>query len=227
MTLRKNDDAGQAFPIYITVVAGLLFLAFAYFAVGQAAVSKNGAQGAADAAALAAAQEARDELKPDMLLKALLSGQTLDDFLNGNPPGAAAGCFAAGRFAGENDAELVGGAEGCSSLPGWRNGFSVKVRTLKPIGDSLVDGTETRKPTAKATAVIESRCDFVPDEPEAPDEGDEGDTGGDPPAGQDDEGAEKPPRGSFHCDFGILPLDPESDDPFPDLADLFSVRLDD
>lgn len=44
------------------MVAGLLFLAFAYFAVGQAAVNRNGAQTAADAAALAAAQETRDGL---------------------------------------------------------------------------------------------------------------------------------------------------------------------
>ena len=62
MRRRSPRDDGQAFPIYITVVGGLLFLAFAYFAVGQAAVNRNGAQTAADAAALAAAQEARDQL---------------------------------------------------------------------------------------------------------------------------------------------------------------------
>jgi hypothetical protein len=41
---RRYGDAGQAFPIYIVVVGGLLFLAFAYFAVGQAAANRNGAQ---------------------------------------------------------------------------------------------------------------------------------------------------------------------------------------
>lgn len=62
MPPRRYSDAGQAFPIYITVVAGLLFLAFAYLAVGQAAVNRGGAQTAADAAALAAAQDTRDQL---------------------------------------------------------------------------------------------------------------------------------------------------------------------
>jgi len=62
MPPRGRGDAGQAFPIYITVVAGLLFLAFAYLAVGQAAANRNGAQTAADAAALAAAQDTRDQL---------------------------------------------------------------------------------------------------------------------------------------------------------------------
>ncbi|WP_194292244.1 pilus assembly protein TadG-related protein [Streptomyces jumonjinensis] len=37
------------------MVAGLLFLALAFFAVGQAGASRNGTQSGADAAALAAA----------------------------------------------------------------------------------------------------------------------------------------------------------------------------
>jgi hypothetical protein len=40
----ERADAGQAFPIYITVVAGLLFLALAYLAVGQAAATRSEAQ---------------------------------------------------------------------------------------------------------------------------------------------------------------------------------------
>ena len=59
---RRYGDAGQAFPIYITVVGGLLFLALAYFAVGQATVNRGGAQTAADAASLAAAQYVRYHL---------------------------------------------------------------------------------------------------------------------------------------------------------------------
>jgi len=42
------------------VIAGLLFLAFAFFAVAQAGTVRNGGQSAADAAALAAAQDDRD-----------------------------------------------------------------------------------------------------------------------------------------------------------------------
>ncbi|MEK8172388.1 hypothetical protein NKH77_33525 [Streptomyces sp. M19] len=37
---RRAQDAGQAFPIYITAVAGLLFLALAFFAVGQAGATR-------------------------------------------------------------------------------------------------------------------------------------------------------------------------------------------
>ncbi|MFE7120718.1 pilus assembly protein TadG-related protein, partial [Streptomyces sp. NPDC057654] len=59
---RALGDAGQAFPIYITAVVGILFLALAFFAVGQAGAKKNGAQTAADASALAAAQDYRDQL---------------------------------------------------------------------------------------------------------------------------------------------------------------------
>jgi len=33
----KFDDRGQALPVYLTVMGVLLFLMFAYFAVGQAA----------------------------------------------------------------------------------------------------------------------------------------------------------------------------------------------
>lgn len=64
MTAKPRGDAGQAFPIYVVMVAGLLFLAFAFFAVGKASATRNEAQGAADAAALAAAQDARDTLGP-------------------------------------------------------------------------------------------------------------------------------------------------------------------
>lgn len=71
---RHRSDQGQAFPIYIAMVAGLLFLAFAFFAVGKASVTRNGAQGAADAAALAAAQQARDEIGPAFLGVLLLPG---------------------------------------------------------------------------------------------------------------------------------------------------------
>ncbi|MEK8144688.1 pilus assembly protein TadG-related protein [Streptomyces sp. M10(2022)] len=62
------------------MVVGLLFLAFAFFAVGQASATRNGAQGAADAAALAAAQDARDGMRLPFLA-ALESPETLDQFL--------------------------------------------------------------------------------------------------------------------------------------------------
>ncbi len=150
---RRYGDAGQAFPIYITVVGSLLFLAFAYFAVGQAAVNRNGAQTAADAAALAAAQDRRD----------LLAGAWVNDFLDptkwqdifdGNAEEVGRSCWRAHQLAAQNDARVVGcGPEGPL-------GFTVEVETNKPVGDSIVPGTAERKSNASATAVIEPRCTF-------------------------------------------------------------------
>ncbi|WP_308692521.1 pilus assembly protein TadG-related protein [Streptomyces diastaticus] len=55
----RRLDQGQALPLFIWISGMLLFVAFAFFAFAQAAVARNGAQSAADAAALAAAQESR------------------------------------------------------------------------------------------------------------------------------------------------------------------------
>lgn len=143
------------------VVGGLLFLAFVYFAFAQAAVARNGAQSAADAAALAAAQDVRDELtegfedsiggEPDEWIEWILA--------EGNYPGL--GYDAAGRrLAGENDADLLGGIE-----LRFLNGdlaFEAHVKTHYTVGDSAIPGTENKKALAKATAVIEPRCTVAP-----------------------------------------------------------------
>ena len=153
MLPRRYDDAGQAFPIYITVVAGLLFLAFAYLAVGQAAANRNGAQTAADAAALAAAQDTRDTL----------AGQWLDvvrdptkwqDFLDGRAA-VLGGCPRAGQLAAQNDAQMLGCGGQLSDLS-----YTVEVKTDKSVGDSIVPGTENKHSTASAKAVIEPLCTF-------------------------------------------------------------------
>ncbi|MYQ43580.1 hypothetical protein GTW40_00590 [Streptomyces sp. SID4985] len=147
----RRGDTGQAFPIYITVVAGLLFLALAYLAVGQAAVNRSGAQTAADAAALAAAQDVRDQLAgawaddlldPTQWPKIFSGGVDVDD-----PCGRAA------DLAAQNDARV----ENCD-WPPLR--YTVEVTTNKTVGDSIVPGTENLKATASATAVIDSRCTF-------------------------------------------------------------------
>ncbi|MFD8369584.1 pilus assembly protein TadG-related protein [Streptomyces sp. NPDC059688] len=149
---RQNPDAGQAFPIYITVVAGLLFLAFAYLAVGQAAVNRGGAQTAADAAALAAAQKTRDQLA-DMWLDALsdpgkwqaiFEGAVGDNF-----------CPRADELAAQNKASVLDCQQATLA-------YTVEVRTDIPVGDSVVPGTANRKSTAHARAVIESLCSFPP-----------------------------------------------------------------
>ena len=132
------------------MVAGLLFLAFAYLAVGQAAVNRGGAQTAADAAALAAAQEARDQLA-GLWVDALSDPTKWTDIFEGK--GADDPCWRAEQLAAENDARLN------SCNPDLLR-YSVEVQTNKSVGDSVVPGTENIKSTKSATAVIEPLCTF-------------------------------------------------------------------
>jgi hypothetical protein len=152
---RRYGDAGQAFPIYITVVGGLLFLAFAYFAVGQAAANRNGAQTAADAAALAAAQDQRDQLAGAWLRDAF-DWTKWRDIFNGDAETLGDPCSRAHQLAASNDARVLG----CD--PTGLLGFTVEVETNKSVGESIVPGTAERRSDASATAVIESRCEFKP-----------------------------------------------------------------
>ncbi|MER6060340.1 pilus assembly protein TadG-related protein [Streptomyces sp. NPDC001792] len=148
-------DAGQAFPIYITVVAGLLFLALAYLAVGQASVNRSGAQTAADAAALAAAQNERDQLTAQWV-KALPDPAKWQDIFEGRVAFAELEpCRRAGQLAAQNDAVL----NGCFP-PGLRK-YRVDVQTSKSVGRSVVPGSEKYRSTASATAEIEPLCSFT------------------------------------------------------------------
>lgn len=146
--LRKEQ--GQAFPIYVMMVAGLLFLALAFFAVGKASALRNESQGAADAAALAAAQQARSDFGTGFL--ASLPANMLDAFLDGS---FVAPCQEAQRLADANgtDQQL------CYSTPGYlRDRVTVEVQGRKTVDSSVLPGSENRKAVAKATAVIEFRC---------------------------------------------------------------------
>ncbi|MEV5430077.1 pilus assembly protein TadG-related protein [Streptomyces sp. NPDC052701] len=151
MRWHNHGDEGQAFPIYITVVGGLLFLAFAYFAVGQAAVNRNGAQTAADAAALAAAQDTRDQLAGKWV-EDLLDPTKWEGIFEGDLPGDS--CWRAHQLAAQNDA----GVQGCDRTAPLR--YEVEVRTNKSVGNSIIPGTEDEKSRAFAAAVIERRCVF-------------------------------------------------------------------
>ncbi|MEZ7158614.1 pilus assembly protein TadG-related protein [Streptomyces sp. MAD19A] len=198
-------DTGQAFPIYITVVGGLLFLAFAYLAVGQAAANRNGAQTAADAAALAAAQERRDQLA-GAWVENLLDPEKWQVIFDGMADGLRPSCWRAEQLAAANDATVLScHADGLLA-------YTVEVQTNKTVGDSIVPGTETRKSRATAAAVIEPRCGFELPVP-APEERE--DTGGE----------EELP--SLNCKGGIdWVLDPETpDDLLPKPEDLFDVHL--
>ncbi|WTI18331.1 pilus assembly protein TadG-related protein [Streptomyces sp. NBC_00820] len=189
-------DRGQAFPIYITVVAGLLFLALAYLAVGQASVNRSGAQSAADAAALAAAQNRRNQITGKWL-ESLTDPTKWQDILDGKADFAPS-CWRAEQLAAENDAEVLA----CDNPEPLK--FVVQVRTNKPLGDSVVPGVSDIKSTESATAVIQQLCDF------------------DPPA----EAADTSPLPSLTCDDGrVWKLDPKDEAGLPSPEDLFDVHL--
>src|SRR4051795_1289300 len=134
--LYSHSDAGQAFPIYNTVVGGLLLLAFAYLAVGQAAANRNSAQTAADAAALAAALDTRDELTDEWVENVLDPTKWQDIFDGGGV--AFGGCARATQLAAQNDASVQCGAHPEWALPG----YEVEATTNQSVGDSIVPGTE-------------------------------------------------------------------------------------
>ncbi|MFF3989704.1 pilus assembly protein TadG-related protein [Streptomyces sp. NPDC001797] len=150
---RSHRDAGQAFPIYITVVAGLLFLAFAYLAVGQAAVNRNGAQTAADAAALAAAMNTRDELA-DLWLQDVRDPSKWLDIFKGNV-NVANSCWRADQLAAQNQATAR-----CMQDPPLA--YKVDAVPNKTVGRSIVPGSENYNTTGHARAVIDSLCSFPP-----------------------------------------------------------------
>jgi hypothetical protein len=177
------------------VVAGLLFLAFAYLAVGQAAVNRGGAQTAADAAALAAAQNERDQLT-DQWVKVLLDPTKWQDIFDGK---AAIDdpCRRARQLATQNDAQLN------ACFPPDLLKYRVDVKTNKSVGRSVVPGTETLKSTASATAEIEPLCTFkLPDK-----------------------GAEKGALPELTCRDKVWDLVPDDPSGLPEPEDLFDVHL--
>ncbi|MEU6165691.1 pilus assembly protein TadG-related protein [Streptomyces tanashiensis] len=200
-----QGDSGQAFPVYIAVIAGLLFLTFAYFLVGQAALTRNSAQTAADAAALAAAQDAREQLR-DGWIEVILDPEQWGDFLQGVAYFNESACQQAEAFAARNEAAL----ESCGPLAIGEQGFRVTVKTT---------GQEPSDAKASAEAVVEPRCRFNPPEPTP-----------DPPPTGPDEGGEEPddedPLVGLVCGGEPWVIDPDSPS-LPGAADLFRVRLSD
>ncbi|MFF9775607.1 pilus assembly protein TadG-related protein [Streptomyces sp. NPDC013978] len=199
---RLRGDGGSTLPIYIWLTAILLFAALAFFAFAQAASARNGAQSAADAAALAAAQEAREELLLD-LGDAIDAGDKdwLDwlDLPTEQLPADEA-TLAAEQLAAANNSTVQGGA--VVTEVGGFPGFQVAVETDYTVGDSIIPGTESMTAVARATAVIQPRCDF--------------DVSADP---------EKPV--ALDCDGQPVDIDPGNFDPddLPDASVMFSVRL--
>lgn len=204
----RERDQGQAFPIYVVVVAGLLFAALALFVIGQAAVTRSDAQGAADAAALAAARDARDHLLPGVIL-ADLKPKDWERILDGKLFDTGEACAKASDFAQKNDARAT-----CTASTAFS--FTVDVETNGTVGHSVVPGTEAMHGTANATAVIEPRCRL--EEPATP-------PGDKPPPA--DGGAETRDAVKIRCEGGDdITFDPMKPDPWRVLArTLFDVRL--
>lgn len=190
--LRSSDEKGQVAPAYVVVVASLLFLALAFFAVGQAGATRNGAQTGADAAALAAAKQSRDQF--ELELPTNLDPEFLTAIFDLGQFGSFRGCEAAYPMAERNDTVVTPGGCGPAYNGGW--GFTVEVETRKPVGDTVLPGTETKKATAEATAALISRCRYEP-VPE--------------------------PLGTLTCEGTVPWLVGEG--PPPDGPDLFDIRL--
>ncbi|MGW8378786.1 hypothetical protein [Streptomyces sp. ODS28] len=142
--------------MYTAAIAGLLFMAFAFFAVAQASTVRNGGQTAADSAALAAAQDDRDQLF-DGFLGAVGDGDSWQDWLDGIGGFSADGCGRAEELAGKNRSDVLS----CDPVTrDGHDGYTVEVRTRFDTGDTVVPGADHKKATATATAVVKPRCDF-------------------------------------------------------------------
>lgn len=178
------------------MVAGLLFLALAYLAVGQASVNRSGAQTAADSAALAAAQNERDQLTAQWVT-VLLDPTKWQDIFDGkvafDDP-----CWRAGQLAAQNDAAL----NNCS--PAGLLKYRVDVQTNKPVGRSVVPGTEDFRSNAHAIAEIEPLCTF-----KLPDKG----------------GAVGNALPQLTCKDKVWDLKPDDPSGLPKPDDLFDVHL--
>ncbi|GHC66878.1 pilus assembly protein TadG-related protein [Streptomyces cinnamoneus] len=218
-------DTGQAFPLYITAVAALLFLALAFFAVGRAGATKNGAQTAADAAALAAAQDYRDQLHTG-LLAALGAGGDWAGWLAGLGAEPGRACGAAASYAGLN-----GAGPGIACDQGEAPGlFTVTVTSAGTVGDSVVPGTGSKHAKATAKAGVVPRCTAEPPKPKPepskpePPKPDPSGTQSPSPAPSPTGEPPKPPGLILRCDGKTLVIDPQHPGTVR-ATDLYAVHL--
>ncbi|WUW21925.1 pilus assembly protein TadG-related protein [Streptomyces sp. NBC_01463] len=199
MSPYTRRESGQAAPLYITAVTGLLFLALIFFAFGEADVKRNGAQSAADASALAAAKESRTLLGLELKVRVMDRAFYTEVF--NAPYVGLPGCYKAISFAAQNDARIE--PNGCNPLTGLDWGYKVKLRTNKAMSANLVPGTEGKRAKATAAAIVEGHCKFIPNPIPT-----------------------SPSIGEVVCTTGLTwVVSPQSLAIMPDMADLFSVRL--
>ncbi|MEV5656956.1 pilus assembly protein TadG-related protein [Streptomyces sp. NPDC052291] len=218
-----RSETGQAAPLYITAVVGLLFFALVFFAFGEAGVQRNGAQSAADASALAAAKESRGLLEADLkthLADPDFIASVFSPSFLGSPENS---CWKASAFGALNKASAVR----CRPLTDGRWGYEVSLKSDKGMSTNIVPGTEGKKAEAQAVAVVEPRCSFAPEPEDTPEPESTPDPGSSPETDEDSD-PETPaaPVGKVRCDGGKeWTVDPEDPTLMPDVADLFSVHL--
>ncbi|MFE6978863.1 pilus assembly protein TadG-related protein [Streptomyces sp. NPDC057682] len=196
MIRRLRNEAGQAAPLYITAVTGLLFLALIFFAFGEGDVKRNGAQSAADSAALAAAKESRSLLKLD--LKAHVMDRAYYIAVFNAPFVGFDGCVNAMSFAAQNDSTAR-----CRGLYDGRWGYHVVAKSNKRMTANLVPGVKGKRAEAEATSAVINRCKFVPN----PD-------------------LTSTSIGTVFCKSGLVwVVSPKDLATMPDMTQLFDVRL--
>ncbi|CAL9546272.1 hypothetical protein SUDANB96_04360 [Streptomyces sp. enrichment culture] len=130
-----------------------------------------------------------------MWLESVLEPTKWRDIFDGNVP-LDDPCWRAHELAALNDATAL-----CWGAGPLR--FEVEAVTDRPVGDSIVPGTEAMTSTASASAVIEPRCVF-----EVP--------------GED---ADQDTLPGLTCEDQSWPLDPDDLDDLPKPEDLFDVHL--
>jgi hypothetical protein len=168
--------------MYGVVITGVLFLAFAFFAVAQAAAVRNGGQSAADAAALAAAQDDRQQFF-DGFLDALQHDDSWKDWLDLSQAVNPEGCAAADDFAGRNDSDVTS----CNAvLRHGEPGYTVHIQTRFDTGDTFIPGADHKKAKSHATAVVRPRCEPSGDSDAIDLVCDDGDLSIDPDSGNPD-----------------------------------------
>ncbi|MFD5142947.1 pilus assembly protein TadG-related protein [Streptomyces sp. NPDC058401] len=158
-----SRDRGQVLPFYAAMMALMLFAALAFVVVGMAGARRSDAQGAADAAALGAAQQVRDNALTGWNLLTL-TPEDWEAIIRGRRFDTEGACSRASDYAGTNEATV---SECDVDMPE----FTVSVRTSRTVGDSVIPGTEDMRANATATALIEPRCFLQPPSTPPPPEG--------------------------------------------------------
>jgi hypothetical protein len=140
MAAAIRGERGQMLPVVVMVLLGIVGLGVVAVQIGKATVMRSDAQTAADAAALAAAREIRNQLVQQVAATGTSSFELIDD--------VRVNAEAAG-YAQRNDAHLT--------RPVQRHGADVRVwvATDRKLGKGAAKDTEDHEGEARARARLE------------------------------------------------------------------------